>query len=139
MAEHEPVTGGPSNVEYIQHHLHNLSIGEGFWTLHLDTFFFALGLAVLLGWAAKKVGDNLDQDNPTGLQNFFEVMFEFVEQQVKDAFVGYNPLIAPLAFTPLAVPIWVIYLMGKGLENLNYLTLVPSFPRSAWECMLGRS
>ena len=34
--------GGLGAVEYIQHHLHNLSIGEGFWTFHIDTFFFAI-------------------------------------------------------------------------------------------------
>ncbi|KHD06584.2 ATP synthase F0F1 subunit A [Candidatus Thiomargarita nelsonii] len=135
MAEHEAVTGGPTSVEYIQHHLHNLSIGEGFWTLHLDTFFFALGLAVLLGWAAKKVGDNLDPDNPTGLQSFFEVMFEFVEQQVKDAFVGYNPLIAPLGFTLF---VWILLMNAMdllpvdllpylaALVGIHYLKVVPT-------------
>ena len=27
---------------YIVHHLTPLSVGEGFWTLHLDTLFFLL-------------------------------------------------------------------------------------------------
>jgi F-type H+-transporting ATPase subunit a len=118
VEEHEAVTSGPSPVTYIQHHLHNLSIGEGFWTLHLDTFFFALAIAVLLGWAAKKVGDNLDPDNPTGLQNFFEVLFEFVEQQVRDAFVGYNPLIAPLAFTLF---VWIFLMNAMDLLPVDLL------------------
>ncbi|EDN70923.1 hypothetical protein BGP_0789 [Beggiatoa sp. PS] len=39
-ASHEAATG-PGPVEYIQHHLTNLSIGEGFWTFHLDTFLVA--------------------------------------------------------------------------------------------------
>lgn len=105
---------GLSSVEYIQHHLTNLSVGEGFWTFHIDTFLFAFGLAVLLGWAAKQVGDNLDSDNPTGLQNFLEIILEFVEQQVKDAFAGYNPLIGPLAFTLFT---WVFL--------MNFMDLVP--------------
>ena len=117
MAEsHEAVTG-PGPVEYIQHHLHNLSIGEGFWTFHLDTFFFAAILAVLLGWAAKKVGDNLDPDNPKGLQNFLEIILEFVEQQVKDAFTGYNPLIGPLAFTLF---MWIFLMNAMDLVRLTY-------------------
>ena len=26
-----------TSQEYIKHHLTNLSVGEGFWTLHIDT------------------------------------------------------------------------------------------------------
>lgn len=121
MAESHDVVGGPSPVEYIQHHLHNLSIGEGFWTFHLDTFFFALILAVLLGWIAKKVGDNLDPDNPKGLQNFLEVILEFVEKQVKDAFVGYNPLIGPLALTLF---VWIFLMNTMDLIPVDLLPMV---------------
>ncbi len=109
---------GPSSVEYIQHHLHNLSIGEGFWTLHLDTFFFAVSLAVLLGWAAKKVGDNLDPDNPKGLQNFLEIFLEFVDTQVKDAFHAHNPMIGPLAFTIFA---WIFLMNAMDLLPVDLL------------------
>ena len=131
----EAVTSGPSPVEYIQHHLQNNSIGEGFFTLHLDTFFIALALAVLLGVIGKIVGDNLDPDKPTGLQNLLEVIFEFVEQQVKDAFSGYNPLIGPLAFT---VFVWVFLMNAMdllpvdllpwlaSLVGIHYLKVVPT-------------
>ncbi|MCK5719887.1 MAG: F0F1 ATP synthase subunit A [Thiomargarita sp.] len=128
--------GGMSSVEYIQHHLHNLSIGEGFWTFHLDTFFFAAFLAFLFGWVAKKVGDNLDPNKPpTGLQNLLEIILEFVEKQVKDAFVGYNPLIGPLAFTLF---IWILLMNAMDLlpvdllpllaqqAHLDYLKVVPT-------------
>lgn len=136
MAEsHEAATGPAGPVEYIQHHLHNLSIGEGFWTFHLDTFFFAAILAVLLGWVAKKVGDNLDPDNPKGLQNFLELILEFVEQQVKDAFTGHNPLIGPLAFTLFMwiflmnamdlVPVDLLPWLAK-LIGIEYLKVVPT-------------
>ncbi len=121
MAPHE---AGPSPVEYIQHHLHNLSIGEGFFTFHLDTFFFAFALAVFLGFIGKKVGDSLDPDNPTGIQNLLEVIFEFVEQQVKDAFVGYNPLIGPLAFT---VFVWIFLMNAMDLLPVDLLPWLFSF------------
>ncbi len=120
VAEH----GGPTPVEYIQHHLTNLSIGEGFWTFHLDTFLVALALAVLIGWVAKKVGNNLDPDNPTGLQNFLEIIFEFVEKQVKDAFVGYNPLIGPLAFTLF---VWIFLMNAMDLLPVDLLPLLASY------------
>ena len=35
---------------YIQHHLTNLSVGEGFWTWHIDSLFFSVGLGVLFLW-----------------------------------------------------------------------------------------
>jgi F-type H+-transporting ATPase subunit a len=122
VESHDAATGlGP--VEYIQHHLHNLSIGEGFWTFHLDTFFFAAILAFLLGWVAKKVGDNLDPDNPKGLQNFLEIILEFVEQQVKDAFSGYNPLIGPLAFTLFT---WIFLMNAMDLVPVDLLPWLTS-------------
>ncbi len=30
-------SGTQTSTEYIVHHLTNLSVGEGFWTIHLDT------------------------------------------------------------------------------------------------------
>ena len=120
----EPHEGGPSAVEYIQHHLHNLSIGEGFWTFHIDTFLFAAGIAIFLGWIAKKIGDNLDPDKPTGIQNLLEIVLEFVEQQVKDAFVGYNPLIGPLAFTLF---VWIFLMNAMDLLPVDLLPLIASW------------
>ena len=35
---------------YIVHHLTPLSVGEGFWTLHLDTLFFSAVLGALFIW-----------------------------------------------------------------------------------------
>lgn len=122
-AEHGAATG-PSAVEYIQHHLTNLSIGEGFWTFHIDTFFFGLLLAGLLVWAAKKVGDNLNPDKPTGLQNLLEIILEFVEQQVKDAFMGYNPIIGPLALTIFT---WVFLMNTMDLLPVDLLPLIASW------------
>lgn len=119
MAESSP---GP--VEYIQHHLTNLSVGEGFFTFHIDSFVVGLLLAGVLAWAGKKVGSNLDPDKPTGLQNLLETIIEFVDKQVKDAFVGYNPLIAPLAFTIFA---WVFLMNAMDLIPVDLLPLMASW------------
>jgi F-type H+-transporting ATPase subunit a len=133
--------GGLTPVEYIQHHLTNLSIPQpdgppGFWTFHLDIFLFGVLLAGLLMWAAKKVGSNLEEDRPpTGLQNLLEMILEFVEQQVKDAFTGYNPLIGPLAFTIFVwvflmntmdlLPVDLLPWMASGV-GIHYLKVVPT-------------
>ncbi len=116
--------GGPGPVEYIQHHLTNLSVGEGFFTFHIDSFLVGLMLAGVLAWVAKKVGSNLDPDKPTGLQNLLETIIEFIDKQVKDAFVGYNPLIAPLAFTIFA---WVFLMNAMDLIPVDLLPLIASW------------
>jgi F-type H+-transporting ATPase subunit a len=100
----------PDPVAYIQHHLHNLSVGDGgFWTLNLDTLLFGLLTAGLMIYVARTVGKSLSLDKPGGLQLFLEAVFEFVDGQVKDIFPGRNPLIGPLAFT---VFVW-IFLMNS--------------------------
>ena len=38
---------------YIVHHLTPLSVGEGFWSVHLDTLFFSLVLGALFIWFFK--------------------------------------------------------------------------------------
>jgi len=117
-------TNLPANADpvgYIQHHLHNLSVGDGFWTLNIDSLFFSILLAVLLGWVAKKIGDNLDPNRPTGMQNLIEVILEFVDQQVKDIFSSHNPLIGPLAFT---VFVWVFLMNAMDLIPVDLLPMI---------------
>jgi len=130
----------PSAVEYVQHHLTNLNVGDGFWSVNLDTLFFSMGIAGFIMWIAKKVGDNLDPDKPTGAQNMLEIILEFVEQQVKDTFAGYNPLIGPLAFT---VFVWIFLMNAMDLVpvdllpwlatliGIDYLKVVPTTDLSA--------
>ena len=40
---------------YIQHHLTNLAVGEGFWTWHIDSLLFSVGLGALFLWVFYKV------------------------------------------------------------------------------------
>jgi F-type H+-transporting ATPase subunit a len=123
-------------VHYIQHHLTNLHVGEGFWTLHLDTLFFGASLAGVLMYLAWRVGRSLDADHPRGAQNVLEALLEFVDGLVKEAFGEVrNPLIGPLAFTIFA---WVflmnamdlipVDLLPKAAEllGIHYLKVVPT-------------
>jgi len=112
-------------VMYIQHHLHNLSVGEGFWTINIDTLFFAVLLALVLMFVTKRVGDNIRDDSaPTGLQNLLEIVLEFVEQQVKDTFAGYNPIIGPLALTLF---MWIFLMNAMDLFPVDLLPLMASW------------
>ena len=122
---------------YINHHLTNLTLGVlpdrgltfahnadeaaamGFWAVHVDTMFFAIGLGVLMMWFFKKVADNVTAGVPGPMQNFAEWIIDFVEENVRGSFSGVNPLIAPLALT---IFVWV-FLMN--LMDLFPVDLIP--------------
>lgn len=114
-------------VEYIQHHLTNNTlalnaeaqeaIDKGqmtFWALNLDTIAISLMLGALIVFVAARLGKQLESGTPGGFQNFVESILDFVATNVRDAFPGHNPLIAPLALT---IFIWV-WLM-------NFMDLIP--------------
>ncbi|OQW93205.1 MAG: F0F1 ATP synthase subunit A [Beggiatoa sp. IS2] len=117
------VSATANPVEYIQHHLHNLSIGEGFWTLNVDTLFWGIFAAGLIVWAGRKVGKQISTGAPTGLQNVIEIVLEFVDQQVKDTFAGYNPLIGPLAMTLF---VWIFLMNALDLIPVDLLPKLAS-------------
>lgn len=120
---------------YIIHHLTPLTVGEGFWTFHLDTLFFSVVLGAVFLLAFKKVADSVTTGVPSGAQNFVEMIVEFVDTQVKDSFHGKSDLIAPLALT---IFVWVFLMnlmdllpvdllpMIGAMEGLPYLRSVPS-------------
>ncbi|MCP5076827.1 MAG: F0F1 ATP synthase subunit A [Psychromonas sp.] len=113
---------------YIQHHLTNAKMctvdGEfafnyacsdaGFWTWHIDSLLFSVGLGVLFLFAFYKIGQKATTGVPGKLQCFIEMMVEFVNDSVKDSFHGRSPVIAPLALT---IFVW-IFLM-------NFMDLIP--------------
>jgi len=101
-------------VEYIQHHLTNNSVGEGFWTFHLDTIAVSIILGAVIIIAGMRLGRQLETGTPGGFQNFVESILDFVSTNVRDAFPGHNPLIAPLALT---IFLWV-WLM-------NFMDMIP--------------
>ncbi len=94
-----------SPTEYVTHHLKNLSVGEGFWTIHIDTLVMSWLLGVLfvgVFWAA---GRAATAGVPGKLQNFVELILEFVESSIKDAYHGPRNFIGPLALT---IFVWVL-------------------------------
>jgi len=137
MADHsEKLTA----AEYIHHHMTNLTFGKfpdghwgmahnmdqanqmGFWALHLDTLGWSLALAIFMIWFFRRVVTSATPGVPSGLQNFFEWIIEFVDDNVRSSFSGRNPLVAPLALT---IFVWVF------LMNLMDLIAVDWLPEAA--------
>jgi len=115
-------TGGATG--YIVHHLTPLSTGEGFWTFHLDTLFFSAVLGAFFLFWFYKAASNVTAGVPGGLQNFVEMMIEFVDAQVKDSFHGKSNLIAPLALT---IFVWVFLMNFMDLFPVDLLPMIASF------------
>ena len=129
-------SSGGGSVAYIQHHLTNLHVGEGFWQLNIDTLFFSWLLGALIVFVAYRLGKRLEAGTPGGFQNFVEGVLEFVDTQVKDSFPSRdNKLIAPLALTILVwvwlmnfmdlIPVDLLPAIASGI-GIEYLKVVPT-------------
>ena len=124
----EALTAG----QYIKHHLQNMTYGQhadgtwglahsaeeakemGFMAIHVDTMFWSILLGAMFLWIFRRAAKNATADTPSGLQNFIEMIIEFVDGSVKGAFNGRNPLVAPMALT---IFIWVFL--------INFMDLIP--------------
>ncbi len=142
-----------TSTDYIKHHLQNLTFGQthdgswglahsaeeakemGFWAFHVDSLGWSIALGVFFLFLFRRVAVNATSDVPGGLQNFIEMIVEFVDDTVKDSFHGNNPLIAPLALT---IFVWVFLMNTMDLVpvdfiprisemlGLHYMKVVPS-------------
>ena len=118
---HGAMVPSDNPVMYIQHHLANWKVGEGFWTWHLDTILFGMLTAFILMYVGRKVAKNLTSEAPTGLQSFMEMIVEFVDGQVKESFHGHSKLVAPLALTIFA---WVFLMNAMDLLPVDLLAFI---------------
>ncbi len=116
MSGAAPATDTP--VQYIQHHLTNWSVGDGFWTLNLDTLLVGWLLAALLIFISWRIGRRLNANAPSGIQNVLEFIVEFIDTQVKEIFPGRNPIIGPLAIT---IFLWVFLMNAMDLLPVDAL------------------
>lgn len=110
----------PTATEYVTHHLTNFAIGEGVWTLHVDTLFFSwlTGIFFLtVFWFGARAAT---AGVPGKLQNFVEVLVEWVDNSVKDSFHGPRDFVGPLALT---IFVWVLLWNLLDLVPVDYVPL----------------
>jgi F-type H+-transporting ATPase subunit a len=98
----------------------------GFWAFHVDSLAWSIGLAIVLmtifGLAAKRATTGV----PTGMQNFVEVIIDFIDRTVKETFHGNNPVVAPLALTIFT---WVFMM---NLMDLIPVDIIPKLFELSW-------
>jgi F-type H+-transporting ATPase subunit a len=134
-AEHAAASGPANSTEYISHHLQHLSVGEGFWTFHIDSIFMSVSLGILALGLFWMVARKATSGVPAKGQAFVEMVVEFVDTQVKEVFHLDRRFLAPLALT---IFVWVflmnamdllpVDLPGKiaALFGLHYWRVVPT-------------
>ena len=128
-----------STTYYIQHHLQNLTFGKhpengwslahsaeeasemGFWAIHLDTMGWSIAMGLLFIFLFRKAGKMATTGVPGGLQNAVEMVFEFVEDVIKGAFKGHNPIIAPLALTLF---VWILFMNTLKIIPVDYFPVL---------------
>lgn len=118
---------------YITHHITFLTNHAphgivDFSVINFDTVFFSILLAVVFAGLFYVVARRATSGVPGKLQCAIEMIVEFIDTQVKDAFAGAGPLIAPLAITIFC---WVF------LFNLMDIIPIDLLPNAAQAVGLG--
>ena len=111
-------TQGQTSTEYIVHHLTNLKVGTGFWSLHLDTLVISGLMGILVFGLMWRVARSATAGVPGPLQNFIEMTVNMIDAQVRDTFHGKSELITPLAIT---IFVWVFAMNAMDLIPVDFL------------------
>lgn len=121
-----------SATDYINHHLQNLQVcradGEwvwndcsGFWTLNVDSMFFSIVLGIVFLGLFHRVAKSMTAERPGKLQAAIEMIVEFVQSSVRDAFHGRSKLIAPLSLT---IFVWIFLMNLMDLIPVDWLPML---------------
>jgi len=113
----------PTAGEYIIHHLQHLQSGSGFWTLNLDSIFWAVVTGVLGCYVMWRVARSVTSGVPGRTQAAVEFLVEMVDTQAKGIVhnADSRKMVAPLALT---VFIWIFLMNAMDLLPVD---LIPAF------------
>lgn len=83
-------------------------------TIHIDSLLWSFLTGLVFLYFFRKVAKSATAGVPSGLQNFVEMICEFIDTSVRGSFTAKNDLVAPLALTIFA---WVFL--------MNFMDLIP--------------
>ena len=129
-------SGTKTTADYIQHHLTNLTYGQlpdgswgfahsaaeagqmGFWSINVDSMAWSIGLGLVFTFFFRRAAAHATAGVPGGLQNFVEMIVEFIDDTTQSIFHQKNDLIAPLAMT---IFVWVFLMNLMDLVPVDWL------------------
>jgi F-type H+-transporting ATPase subunit a len=129
-------SGTKTTADYIQHHLTNLTYGQlpdgswgfahsaeeaaqmGFWSINVDSMAWSIGLGLVFTLFFRRAAAHATAGVPGGLQNFVEMIVEFIDETTQSIFQHKNDLIAPLAMT---IFVWVFLMNLMDLVPVDWL------------------
>ncbi|MEN7343060.1 MAG: F0F1 ATP synthase subunit A [Pseudomonadota bacterium] len=122
-------------TEYVTHHLTHLKVGDGLWSLHLDTIFYSVFCGLLFIGIFYAAARKATAGVPGKFQAFIEIVLEFIDDSVKESFHGPRKFVAPLALTIFVLvlfwnlldilPVDLLPWLGE-LAGIPYMRIVPS-------------
>lgn len=146
-------SAGENPAEYIQHHLTNLTFGRhpdgawglahsaeeaaamGFNAIHVDSMLWAIATGLVFFFLFRAAAKNATAGVPGPLQNFVELIVDFIDDTTRTIFNYNNSLIAPMALT-IFVWVWLMNFMDlvpvdwiptlAGAMGVHYMKVVPT-------------
>jgi F-type H+-transporting ATPase subunit a len=140
-------------AEYIQHHLTNLTFGQhpdgswglahtaeeasamGFNAIHVDSMIWSIVTGLVFFVLFRIAAKNATPGVPGPLQNFVELIVDFIDDTTSTIFNYKNSLIAPMALT-IFVWVWLMNFMDlvpvdwipslAAAMGVHYMKVVPS-------------
>lgn len=134
-------SGTETSGEYIKHHLTNLVFGQhpdgswglahsaeeaaemGFWAVNVDSMAWAIITGAVFFLAFRKAAAAATSGVPGGLQNFVEMVVEFVDDNVRSIFTHRNSMVAPLGLT---IFVWVFLMNLMDLVPVDWIPTLAS-------------
>ncbi len=134
-------TGTETSADYIKHHLTNLVFGQhpdgtwglahsaeeaaamGFMSINVDSMFWSILLGIVFVLVFRTAAKRATSGVPGGLQNFVEMVVDFVDDNVRSIFTHQNSMIAPMALT---IFVWVFLMNLMDLVPVDWLPMAAS-------------
>jgi len=127
---------GASSGEYIRHHMTNLVYGRmedgtwgfalteeqhagmGFMAINVDSMFWSMGLGLVFLGVFYAASRKATSGVPGGLQNFVEMIIDFIGETTRSIFAHKNDMIAPMALT---IFVWVFLMNLMDLLPIDWI------------------
>lgn len=93
----------------------------GFMAIHVDTMAWSLILGALFCFIFGRAAKHVTTGVPGGLQNFVEMIVDFIDENVKSIFTHKNAMVAPLGLT---IFVWVFMMNLMDLIPVDWIPLL---------------